>query len=193
MPRQNLTREKILESSLELIRRDGYGSFSLQELSRELNIKPPSVYYHFPEGLEEIKTEISLRVCCRLRLRLEEAAAGLRRGEALIAVGEAYYDFVLKAPECYDIILALPQLKSEELSSAVWELVGVFTDILGEYDIGREESVHLSRMYRSLIHGHLALAKNGYMSHLGCTDAESYRAMLEYFARLVSSMEAKSK
>ena len=57
MPRKNLTKEIIVTEAIDLINQDGYAKFTLQALSRHLDIKAPSLYNHF-KNLDEINVEV---------------------------------------------------------------------------------------------------------------------------------------
>lgn len=59
------TKEKIIEKAEDLFFSKGFKSTSLQDLAGELDIKPASLYYHFPSGKEEIYIAV-------LRSRLEK-------------------------------------------------------------------------------------------------------------------------
>lgn len=50
-------REQILEIADELIRTRGYNAFSFSDISHRLNVKNPSIHYHFPQ-----KTDLGLAV-----------------------------------------------------------------------------------------------------------------------------------
>ena len=57
MSRKNLTKEIIVNEAISLINQDGYAKFTLQALSRHLDIKAPSLYNHF-KNLDEINVEV---------------------------------------------------------------------------------------------------------------------------------------
>jgi AcrR family transcriptional regulator len=57
---QSASRRAVLEAFLELANKNGFGSVTMRMLGRELNIKAPSLYAHFPDGRDEIVQE-SLR------------------------------------------------------------------------------------------------------------------------------------
>jgi len=57
---QKAARQHILEAFLELAIANGFNSVSMRTIANAVNIKPPSLYSHFPEGRDEIVAE-SLR------------------------------------------------------------------------------------------------------------------------------------
>ena len=57
---QGASRRHILEAFLELAIANGFSSVSMRTIANAVNIKPPSLYSHFPNGRDEIVSE-SLR------------------------------------------------------------------------------------------------------------------------------------
>ena len=57
---QSASRRRILEAFLELAIANGFNSVSMRTIANAVNIKPPSLYSHFPAGRDEIVAE-SLR------------------------------------------------------------------------------------------------------------------------------------
>lgn len=57
---QGASRQHILEAFLELAIANGFNSVSMRTIANAVNIKPPSLYSHFPGGRDEIVAE-SLR------------------------------------------------------------------------------------------------------------------------------------
>ncbi|WP_423183542.1 TetR/AcrR family transcriptional regulator [Arthrobacter sp. NyZ413] len=57
---QGASRRHILEAFLELAIANGFSSVSMRTIANAVNIKPPSLYSHFPNGRDEIVAE-SLR------------------------------------------------------------------------------------------------------------------------------------
>jgi AcrR family transcriptional regulator len=64
------TRDQILDGFAEQLLDAGYRGISLQAVTDAVGIKRPSMYHHFPEGKEQIYTEVALRM-------IEEDAAGV--------------------------------------------------------------------------------------------------------------------
>lgn len=55
--RQTASRQGILEAFLRLATEHGFNSVSMRMIAREVDIKAPSLYSHFPEGRDEIVAE----------------------------------------------------------------------------------------------------------------------------------------
>ncbi len=58
----------------------GYLGVSLEEVAKEVGVSKPALYYHFPEGKEELFVEIVHRSLRHIREGLERAMAGPEDG-----------------------------------------------------------------------------------------------------------------
>lgn len=58
----------------------GYRGVSLEEVAREVGVTKPALYYHFPEGKEQLFVEIAHRALRRIREGLERAISGHEAG-----------------------------------------------------------------------------------------------------------------
>ena len=58
----------------------GYLGVSLEEVAREVGISKPALYYHFPQGKEELFVAIAHRALAHHREGLERAMAGHEAG-----------------------------------------------------------------------------------------------------------------
>ena len=58
MPQTKVSKEKILNSVLEVFRQQGYYSTTLQELAQACGIQKPHFYYYFPQGKKQLMQEV---------------------------------------------------------------------------------------------------------------------------------------
>ena len=83
-------REQILQSTCDLLEKQGYHGTGLNEIVKESGSPKGSLYYYFPEGKEQIASEAVLQsgqlVAERIRMGLS----------ANSSVSQAVYDFVVK-------------------------------------------------------------------------------------------------
>jgi len=56
------TREQILDGFADQLLEVGYRGISLQAITEAVGIRRPSLYHHFPNGKEQIYTEVALRM-----------------------------------------------------------------------------------------------------------------------------------
>jgi AcrR family transcriptional regulator len=63
----------------------GYLGVPLEEVAREVGVTKPALYYHFPEGKEQLMVEIAHRALRRIRIGLERAMSGPESGAGRLA------------------------------------------------------------------------------------------------------------
>lgn len=56
------TRERIIDGFADQLLEYGYRGISLQAVTEAVGIKRPSMYHHFPDGKEQIYSEVALRM-----------------------------------------------------------------------------------------------------------------------------------
>jgi AcrR family transcriptional regulator len=69
---QNSSRETVLDAADQLFAARGYTPVTLKHVADQLGIKQASLYYHFPQGKEELYFEVMLRHLERRRIVLEQ-------------------------------------------------------------------------------------------------------------------------
>jgi TetR/AcrR family transcriptional regulator, cholesterol catabolism regulator len=68
-------RERVLAVAERLFSESGYQMVTLRDIARELGLRHASLYYHFPQGKEELYIEVTARRMQRYRAGLEAAIA----------------------------------------------------------------------------------------------------------------------
>ncbi|NUS83527.1 MAG: TetR/AcrR family transcriptional regulator [Streptomyces sp.] len=128
-------KRRVLEAFLRLCIRHGMESVSMRTLAKELNIKPPSIYTHFPEGRDEI-------VAVSLRWYFDQFGRALCE-----AVSDAE-----NAPEFWDAMVRLHFTRQIRLpESNLWDLL-VATDRMVHHlptDLS-EQVMHWVDLYEAL-------------------------------------------
>jgi AcrR family transcriptional regulator len=69
-------KQRVLDVAEQLFMERGYAMITLRDIAGELGIQQASLYYHFPEGKEQLFVEMTERVFIRHRAGMEAAAAG---------------------------------------------------------------------------------------------------------------------
>ncbi len=69
------TRDKILDGFADQLLEFGYRGISLQSITDAVGIKRPSMYHHFPQGKEQIYTEVALDIIDKDAARIAAALA----------------------------------------------------------------------------------------------------------------------
>ena len=69
------SRNRLLDTAQALFHERGYRAVTMQDIARELGIRQASLYYHVPEGKEQLFVEVASRSFERHRQGLEIALA----------------------------------------------------------------------------------------------------------------------
>jgi AcrR family transcriptional regulator len=92
------TREQILDGFADQLLDLGYRGISLQSITKAVGIKRPSLYHHFPDGKEQIYTEVALRMIDADAARVAAALADHRELKGrLVALALLHTDDARKA------------------------------------------------------------------------------------------------
>lgn len=66
-------RERVLDTAEQLFQERGYKSVTMRDIARELGMKQASLYYHVPQGKEQLYSEVTERGLRRHQVGLETA------------------------------------------------------------------------------------------------------------------------
>jgi TetR/AcrR family transcriptional regulator, lmrAB and yxaGH operons repressor len=58
MPRPDRSRAALIDNAATLFRRQGYAATGLSQILEEANIKPGSLYHHFPQGKQQLAAAV---------------------------------------------------------------------------------------------------------------------------------------
>lgn len=73
---QGDARQRVLDMAEELFMARGYSAVTLRDIANALDLKQASLYYHFPEGKEQLFVAVALRTFDRHRRGMEAAITG---------------------------------------------------------------------------------------------------------------------
>jgi AcrR family transcriptional regulator len=85
------SRERVLQCAAQLFGARGYTAVSMRDIADSLAMRQASLYYHVPEGKEQLYAEVALRGLRRHQQGIQEAIAATRDHSLdirLLAVGE---------------------------------------------------------------------------------------------------------
>lgn len=177
--RRRLDRAQVLEAARALSDASGVATLSIKELADKLGIRPPSVYAHFA-GLPELRRELALWSYRAISAQMSQAAVGMAGAEALLAMGHAYLEFIRASPGLYSAIIPAPDPADEELWTAGRAWLAPFERVLATLGLEADDSVHVLRGIRSIVHGFGMLETHG--SFLTPVDRDtSFRRVLTTF------------
>ncbi len=149
-----------------MVDEDGLAALSLASLAQALGVRTPSLYNHIG-GLGDLRGALRLRGLEALEQRLQRAAVGRARRDALEALAQAYRAYAHEHPGLYALTLgAVDDASGAErdapaAAEAAGRLVQVVLSVLQGYALEGDEALHATRALRSSLHGFVALESAG--------------------------------
>ncbi|HEX2739396.1 MAG TPA: TetR/AcrR family transcriptional regulator [Rubrobacter sp.] len=74
------TKARVMDVGEAMLAEEGYRGVSLEEIARRVGVSKPALYYHFPEGKEQLFVEIAHRALRQHREGLEREMASAEDG-----------------------------------------------------------------------------------------------------------------
>jgi AcrR family transcriptional regulator len=183
-PRAGLDKAAVVDAAAELINAEGIEALSLSRLAKQLGVQTPSLYNHI-DGLPGLRRELALRNVRALGERLGDAAIGKSGPQALIAIAQAYREYIKQSPGVYMASLRASgshETADAELQTAEERVVRVVMAVVASFGLQGEEGLHAVRGLRSLVHGFATLEiAGGFGLPLDCD--ESFQRLLDVFIR----------
>jgi AcrR family transcriptional regulator len=184
VPRAGLSRTAVVKAAGKLADEGGFENLSLADLAEHLGIRKPSLYNHVA-GIGDLKRELALTGLRELGRSLSRAAAGKAGEDGLVALAEAYRDFVKRRPGLYGATVRSYRLSAPDnadLASAEEEAMEPVLAVLASCGIrDGEEAIHAARGIRSVAHGFATLEEAGGFGMLVDQD-ESFRRLVRAYA-----------
>ena len=156
-----LDKKTIIEAAANMADEKGIANVTLKVLANELGVKSPSLYKHFSGGLDELNNELMLYGWRSLESEITRAAIGKAKDDAIIAICNAYRNFVNKHKGLFEAMQWYNMYQSEEHLRATQGTIGVLFQVLESYGLTEEQKVHCVRMLRSFLHGFAAIESHG--------------------------------
>jgi len=156
IPRQGLTRERILEKAIDIINKRGYNTLSLAMLSSELNVKAPALFKHY-RNFDDLKENLTLFGIQSLKQKLQDAVTGKAGEQALFGLCHSYRDFAKTNSGIYQAIQPAYFKKGKEIEQAAVELMTIILNVVKGFDIDSKHYIHALRVIRSSLHGFVVM------------------------------------
>ncbi len=158
--RAGLDQKIVVQAAAELADAGGLHEVTLATLAAKLGVRTPTLY-HYIGGLAGLRRELALLGCRELAHHLGQAVMGRAGDEALIALAYAYRAFVNEHPGLYTATVQAADPADTEMTAAQTEVVVIAMRMLSGYHMNYEETIHVVRMLRSLVHGFATIESNG--------------------------------
>ncbi|WP_020142830.1 TetR family transcriptional regulator [Terracoccus sp. 273MFTsu3.1] len=94
-----LSREQVVATAVDLLRRYGLGDLSMRRLARELGVAPGALYWHVAN-----KQELLVEVADVLLAEIPPPADGRPPAEALVGLAVAVRDALVHVPDAADVV-----------------------------------------------------------------------------------------
>ena len=101
-----IDRASIISAAMDLIEERGTEQLTLQLLAQKLGVKAPSLYNHI-QSIQALREAVALSALETLEAELRDAAVGLSKDEALVAMARAFRLFAKSRPRLCRAMLEL--------------------------------------------------------------------------------------
>lgn len=160
MPRAGLNTDRVVAAAAVMADEVGPSQLTLAALAARLGVRQPSLYKHV-ESLEALRQRIAVQAKAELADVMGQAAIGLARGDALVAVARAYRGWALAHPGRYQSAQRAPVPGNVEDEAAAARAVQVLATVMDGYDLDGDDAIDAIRGFRAALHGFVSLETSG--------------------------------
>ncbi len=157
--RARLSKPVVIQAAVDLMDSQGIPALTINNLARSLDVKPPSLYNHIA-GLDELWRELRLLNVLKLGKCLQVAVVGKSGPQGIMALAQAYRDYIKQYPNLYMASLRASGTMTEpdpELQAAEESVVQVTQTLVASLGLSGADAIHAVRQLRSAIHGFATL------------------------------------
>lgn len=180
MPRNGLTKERVVEAAVQLIEQSGTAEFSMRALADSLNIRTASLYNHV-ESMDALLVDVCVYALQMQREKELDAVEGKAGTQGVVALAEAYRRFAKEHRELYRLIMNMAASCGEELGEVSQCIVGPFLKVLEDTVLTEEEKIHWQRVLRGIVHGFVSQEDAGFFSHLPADVDDSFQTAVRCY------------
>lgn len=185
--RKHIDRQRVLEVAIGLADELGFEAVTLAAVAARLGIRIPSLYNHVA-GLPGLRHAMRVWGLQQLNEAMRSAAIGKAGDEALLSVAHAYRALARSHPGIYAATLRAAGPDEPELAAVGGQIIEVVQAVLAPYGFGPDDTLHVIRGFRSLMHGFVDLETAGGFG-LALDRDESFRRLLHVFVRGVHALQ----
>ncbi|MCG8353127.1 MAG: WHG domain-containing protein [Chloroflexales bacterium] len=178
-----VTRERVVAIAAELADAHGLEALTLAQVAAALKIRLPSLYNHV-DGLLGLRRELALLGGRELLDRVSRAAIGKAGDDAMLALAQAYRDYIMAHPGRYAAIVRAPPADDAELQQISQSIIDVVLAVLVPYGLADDAAIHAVRGLRSIVHGFATLELAGGFGLALDRDESFLRLLRAYIAGL---------
>jgi AcrR family transcriptional regulator len=186
-----ITHDDVVGAACGIADDEGLEAVTLAAVAGRLGIRSPSLYSHV-DGLPGLRRHVALAAAGAMAAAFRAAMADRSGLDALRALAEAYREFAARHPGLYQAAQgAVKPGEDDELYRALAEVVVPVFRSLAEVGADATDQVHLTRVFRSALHGFAVLERAGGFGMPESVD-ESYRRMVDVLLSAVREVAAGS-
>lgn len=176
----------IINTAAEIANTEGIENVTLAAIARKLKVRPPSLFNHI-QGLPDLKRHLSLHGLTLLNEKLTEAVKGKRKDEALFSMAYGYLEFSRDQIGLYDLTLSAPEPNDEEMQNVSSKIIQLLSNILSDYQLTNEDTIHAIRALRSILHGFSSLNQKQAFK-LAVEPEESFQVLMAGFISYLNQL-----
>ncbi len=139
--KENITKDKIIDASWELLQQEGLESFSMRKLSKQLNLTVSSIYWHF-DSKEAIFQELINQVVGEIEIPFTK----ITWQEQLLEYGYAISEALRSRPFSAQLLMAYPPKAPNYL-----KLIDNLLKIIEHIDASNEQKFYTIGIYLNYI------------------------------------------
>ena len=159
MARMRLDKNAVICRAAQLANDVGLENITLKALANDLNVQPPSLYYHIG-GLDDLKKELMIYGWLQMEDKILEAVAGISGYDAIEVICRTFVKYATENPGVFNAMLWYNKFENDETNNATQKLFSVVFKVFSSLNISQEDSEHLMRTFRSFLEGFALLVNH---------------------------------
>jgi len=179
MTKHRINGTLVIETATTYVNQHGLAALTLAAIAQTLDIKLPSLYNHI-SGIDDLHAALAAHGAQALFRCCQDAAVGRSGDVALRTMADAYRDFIRQNPGIYAATLVQSPIPNPALEHANNELMHLLTRVLQPYALSPQDTIHVLRGLRSIVHGFSTLEATGTFA-LPVDTTASFHTMMQWF------------
>lgn len=180
MPRNGLSKDRVVEAAMALIDQFGTAEFSMRMLAESLNVRTASLYNHV-ESMDSLLLHVCARALEMQKAEEMQAMEGKSGADAVFALARTYRQFARTHGELYRLMMNTAVSCAEQFGEISRCIVDPFMKVLEETTLTDEQKCHWQRVLRGMVHGFVSQEDAGFFSHLPADVDESFHIAIQCY------------
>jgi AcrR family transcriptional regulator len=187
----SLTKQDVIDAAIACIEKEGASALGVNQVARELSIKPPAIYKHL-QGKAALHKEVALAIYQRYFAELQHKTKGIEDPLILLKTGGfASREFARSHPGLYQVMIQFQlQPDDPESASVIQASQSLFQGLLNAKNLSKAKLIDIMRMVNSAIVGFITLEQSGLLTLPRSTD-DSFTVMLDALYVAIEHIENK--